>query len=72
MATQSSILAWKVPWTKEPGRLSLWGQKSWTSRSNRFLRHWKQGISSLSCPYYCIFLIKLLNLIDWSRSLVRM
>ena len=21
MATQSSILAWKIPWTQEPGRL---------------------------------------------------
>ena len=23
MATHSSILAWKIPWTKEPGKLSL-------------------------------------------------
>jgi len=22
MATHSSILAWKIPWTEEPGRLS--------------------------------------------------
>ena len=36
MATHSSILAWKVPWTEEPGGLqsmgslvgySLWGRK---------------------------------------------
>ena len=28
MATHSSILAWKIPWTEEPGRLySLWGRK---------------------------------------------
>ena len=34
MATHSSILAWKVPWTEEPGGLqrtlvgySLWGHK---------------------------------------------
>ena len=28
MATYSSILAWKIPWTKEPGRLqSLGSQK---------------------------------------------
>ena len=26
MATHSSILAWKIPWTQEPGRLrSPWG-----------------------------------------------
>ena len=28
MATHSSILAWKIPWTEEPGRLhSQWGRK---------------------------------------------
>ena len=27
MATHSSILAWKIPWTKEPGELhSPWGR----------------------------------------------
>ena len=25
MATHSSILAWKFPWAKEPGRLHPWG-----------------------------------------------
>ena len=27
MATHSSTLAWKNPWTKEPGRFSPWGHK---------------------------------------------
>ena len=27
MATHSSILAWKIPWTEEPGRLQPWGHK---------------------------------------------
>ena len=28
MATHSSTLAWKIPWTEEPGRLySPWGHK---------------------------------------------
>ena len=28
MATYSSILAWKIPWTEEPSRLySPWGRK---------------------------------------------
>ena len=27
-ATHSSILAWKIPWTEEPGRLqSMWSQR---------------------------------------------
>ena len=30
MATHSSILAWKIPWTEEPGGLqSMGSQKSW-------------------------------------------
>ena len=27
MATNSSILAWRILWTKEPDRYSLWGGK---------------------------------------------
>ena len=27
METHSSILAWKVQWTEEPGRLQSWGRK---------------------------------------------
>ena len=35
MATHSSILAWKIPWTEEPGRLqSMGSQKSWAQLSN--------------------------------------
>ena len=31
MATRSSILAWRIPWTEEPGGLwSKESQKSWT------------------------------------------
>ena len=35
MATYSSILAWEIPWTEEPGGLqSMRWQKSWTQLSN--------------------------------------
>ena len=27
MATQSSILAWKIPWTEKPGGYCAWGGK---------------------------------------------
>ena len=27
MATHSSILVWRIPWTEEPGRLQSKGQK---------------------------------------------
>ena len=31
MATHSSILAWKIPWTEKPGGLQSMGlRKSWT------------------------------------------
>ena len=30
MAIHSSILAWKVPWTEEPGGLQFMGPQSWT------------------------------------------
>ena len=31
MATHSSLLAWKIPWTEESGGLqSMGSQKSWT------------------------------------------
>ena len=35
MAPHSSTLAWKIPWTEEPGRLIVHGiAKSWTRLSN--------------------------------------
>ena len=35
MATHSSILAWRIPWTEEPGRRqSMGSQKSWTQLSD--------------------------------------
>ena len=30
MATHSSILAWRIPWTEEPGGLQSKGLQSWT------------------------------------------
>ena len=43
MATHSSILAWKIPWTEEPGRLqSTWGCKELerTERLTLSLSQW--------------------------------
>ena len=34
MATHSSILAWKIPWAKEPGGLQSMGSQSWTRLSD--------------------------------------
>ena len=34
MATHSSIFAWEIPWTEEPGGLQSMGSQSWTQLSN--------------------------------------
>ena len=34
MATHSSILAWRIPWTEEPGRLQSMGSQEWTRLSD--------------------------------------
>ena len=34
MATHSSTLAWKIPWTEKPGRLQPKGLQSWTRLSD--------------------------------------
>ena len=34
MATHSSILAWRIPWIEEPGRLQSMGSQSQTRLSN--------------------------------------
>ena len=44
MATHSSTLAWKIPWTKEPGRLQSIGSQA--------VRHdWATSVSSFSFLY---------------------
>ena len=30
MATHTSTLAWRIPWTEEPGKLQSIGSQSWT------------------------------------------
>ena len=40
MATRSSILAWRIPWTKEPGGLQSTGvTQSWTGLNDRAHMH---------------------------------
>ena len=34
LATHSSILAWRIPWTEEPGGLQSMGWQSWTQLSD--------------------------------------
>ena len=42
MATHSGILAWKIPWTEEPGGLQSYGHKeSDTTERTRTHTHYK-------------------------------
>ena len=46
MVTRSSILAWKILWTEEPGGLQSMGSQSWT----RLSAHGGGGLVAKSCP----------------------
>ena len=50
MATHSSILAWRMPWTEETGRLQSMGSQSWTQLSD-FHFQFHSYLSSLSFNY---------------------
>jgi len=49
MATHSSILAWKIPWMEEPGRLQSMGSQKSRTRQSDFaftLRlRWRAGVN---------------------------
>ena len=50
MATHSSILAWRIPWTEEPGEIqSMGSQRVWTTEHTRqFMPGWTQDRRLLS------------------------
>ena len=43
MATDSSILAWKIPWTQEPGRLQSVGSQE-LDTTERLSTHTRHGL----------------------------
>ena len=48
MATHSSILAWRIPWTEKPGGLQFMGsQKSQTRLSNQHMTTSPEGLAKL-------------------------
>ena len=46
MATHSSIIAWRIPWTEEPGSLQSMGCKCWT----QLKRHSMHASRSINKP----------------------
>ena len=47
MATHSSILAWRIPWTEEPGRLQSTGLQ-------RVRRDWATSLSKIQRNAFCL------------------
>ena len=69
MATHSNILAWKIPWTKEPGRLqfmesaesdSTEGRSTRTLANLRFCFYGQRNHLSASC-FEQLFIVCLLS-----------
>ena len=60
MATNSSILAWRIPWTEGPGGCSPWGHKE----SNMT----EQLNNNSNYHIYCLETISLLSKSKWKKK----
>ena len=60
MATRSSILAWRIPWTEEPGGPQSMG-------SQRVRRDWvtKHTPPRIGLPYCPVFMVQLFTQMSW-------
>ena len=54
MATHSSILAWKIPWTEEPGRLQSVGLQE-SDTTERLSTHTHNGCWQFDLWFLCLF-----------------
>ena len=52
MATQSSILAWRIPWTEEPGKLQYIGSQRASMTEQQTL--WSVGTQLLGGIQFCL------------------
>ena len=59
MATHSSFLAWKIPWTEEPGGYSPWGHKESAITENACTHTITKCICSCKEPliYDCSYIL---------------
>ena len=66
MTTHSSILAWRIPWTEEPGRLQSTGSQrveyNWSDLAHTHACHWKFFVFSLEIAWFpdCVISVDLL------------
>ena len=72
MATHASILAWKIPWTEEPGRLQSMGSQrvrhDWTTSLSFFLSCIGEGNGN---PFQCSCLENTRNGGAWWATIYR-
>ena len=68
MATYSGILAWNIPWTKEPGGLqSVWLQRVGHDLGTKEQQQHLQG-SLIIWPYSLLLFLTIMMLINLSRA----
>ena len=53
MATHFSVLTWRIPWTEEPGRYSLWGCKELDTTEQLHFLSFFLSLSSLGHSCSC-------------------
>ena len=74
MATHSRILAWKIPWTEEPGRLQSMGSQrvghDWVISLSLSSR--KMGFYSLLVERWICKMVQPLWKIDWQQFLTKL
>ena len=70
MATHSSILAWRIPWTEEPGSNNPWGHKEldMTERFNEVTSLFKFGYEHFFNLFGPILKLIQYTTIQWSIS----
>ena len=57
MTTHSNILAWRIPWTEEPGGLQStksWTQLTWPSMDAHSRVHWRSTFNFIQVLFICI------------------
>ena len=62
MATHSSTLAWRIPWTEEPGGLQSMGSQSWTRLSDFTFTFPFNALEKVLFIYF-YFIFKLYNIV---------
>ena len=76
MATHSSLFAWKMPWTEEPGRVQSTGSQEWDttehSTVNTYVTFWLTNACTYVLAKQNSFLFLICVVVVQSLSCVRL